>query len=492
LIFLIWLAWSTQGNPLRTPQTGNLALFFGLFAFMILMLGAWSRLLAARVRRVHLDNAVGYFNRVAFCARFFVPIWFGLGTFMLGWGEMVQILLGPIGRWPVEFPGALIGTLPALGAWAGLWWAQYPADQAIREQSLLVRLDNNLTLFRPPTLRAYLLQNLRLQILFTGIPILLILLLRDAVIVTLWRGFDVNVWRSAVEGGVTLGSAIVVFVLVPQLLVRILPTEPLPDSPLRSRMLAMCAAHRVKFRQILLWRTEHRVANALVMGILPRLRYVLLSDLLLEEMSDDQVEAVFAHELGHAVHRHLIWYVVFLKVLIVALAGVTLLLGELYIGRWIPAWMPQDLLMTLFAFGAFVVAFGYVSRRFERQADVFAARTLEQIANEGQSHVGPHGAGVFSSALRKVAAINNMPLSPRGPWRGGPRERLVYLLELVGDATGNWLHGSIPHRMQTLEEMSLDPRRTRYFDRRMRRLYLLLFLGLLASVAVAWRFGMPA
>jgi hypothetical protein len=31
-----------------------------------------------------------------------------------------------------------------------------------------------------------------------------------------------------------------------------------------------------------------------------------------------------------------------------------------------------------------------------------------------------------------------------------------------------------------------------YFDRRMRRLYLLLFLGLLASVAVAWRFGMPA
>jgi STE24 endopeptidase len=154
--------------------------------------------------------------------------------------------------------------------------------------------------------------------------------------------------------------------------------------------------------------------------------------------------------------------------------------------------MPQDLLMTLFAFGAFVVAFGYVSRRFERQADVFAARTLEQIANEGQSHVGPHGAGVFSSALRKVAAINNMPLSPRGPWRGGPRERLVYLLELVGDATGNWLHGSIPHRMQTLEEMSLDPRRTRYFDRRMRRLYLLLLLGLLASVAVAWRFGMPA
>ena len=72
--------------------------------------------------------------------------------------------------------------------------------------------------------------------------------------------------------------------------------------------------------------TSNRIANALVMGVAPRFRYVLLSDLLLAEMSDEQVEAVFAHELGHVAHRHMIWYLVFIKVLILALAAIALAL----------------------------------------------------------------------------------------------------------------------------------------------------------------------
>ena len=46
------------------------------------------------------------------------------------------------------------------------------------------------------------------------------------------------------------------------------------------------------------------------MGVLPWMRYVLLSDVLLERMSDE-IEAVFAHELGHVVHRHMTWYIIF-------------------------------------------------------------------------------------------------------------------------------------------------------------------------------------
>ena len=42
---------------------------------------------------------------------------------------------------------------------------------------------------------------------------------------------------------------------------------------------------------------------------LPHVRYILLSDLLLERMDDEQIEAVFAHEVGHVVHRHMAWYV---------------------------------------------------------------------------------------------------------------------------------------------------------------------------------------
>src|SRR4051794_14705369 len=196
------MAWRSEGDVPRAPHAADLALFFGLYVLMVATLGAWSRLLASRVRRTRLNNPVRYFNRVVFVARFFVPVWFGIGTFLLGWGELVQLALGPIARWPVQFPGAVLGTLPALAAWAGLWWAQYPADQAIREQSLLVRLDDDLPIYRPPTLWAYLGQNIRLQIFFTSIPLLLILLLHDGVMLILWRGFHARLEQSASAEGI--------------------------------------------------------------------------------------------------------------------------------------------------------------------------------------------------------------------------------------------------------------------------------------------------
>jgi STE24 endopeptidase len=515
LLFLIWMGWRAEAGPPGIVYLTDIALFLGLYLLMIGVLGLWSRLLARRVGLIRLERAMRYFNRVMFAARTFVPIWFGVGVFHLGWGKLVQILLGPVGTWPVQVPGAILGVMPAILAWVGLWWAQYPADRALRERRLMLDFDNGAQLYRPPGLWSYLASNLRLQVLFTAIPILLILLLHDVVMLVMWRGFGVNAERSAAEGLITFGCALAIFVVVPELLVRILPTHVLPPSPLRDRMEAMCRAYKLKFRDILIWRTENRIANALVMGVVPRFRYVLLSDLLLQEMRDEQIEAVFAHELGHVVHRHMIWYLVFLKVLILFLALVAVAIESQQQHLNLPAWMPPDLLMTLVGFTGFVVAFGYVSRRFERQADVFAARTLQRhlapllLSHEasampaantatppapvqgGPSHVGPLGANLFASALERVAVINNMPLAPRGRWEGGPLRRLGYVMERVGDVANNWLHGSIPQRMRTLHRMSSDPSHTHRFDRRMARLYVTLLVALALSSALAWMVEAP-
>jgi hypothetical protein len=112
-------------------------------------------------------------------------------------------------------------------------------------------------------------------------------------------------------------------------------------------------------------------------------------------------------------------------------------------------------------------------------------------APSGRSYVGPTGATIFASALRRVAVINNMPLEPRGRWEGGPLRRLDYLLERVGELTGNWLHGSIPSRMRTLQHMSADPAHTHHFDRRMARLYVTLLVALVVSGALAWLIQVP-
>ena len=48
--------------------------------------------------------------------------------------------------------------------------------------------------------------------------------------------------------------------------------------------------------------------NACVTGILPRFRYVLLTDALIETMTPVEVAAVFGHEIGHIAHRHLLYF----------------------------------------------------------------------------------------------------------------------------------------------------------------------------------------
>src|SRR5205823_482070 len=142
--------------------------------------------------------------RVIFGAQIFIPIWFAVGVFFLGWGSVIQRMMGPLNRWPVQLPGTIIGTLPGLLAWMGLWWAQYPADRALREQNLLVRLDEDLPIYTSPTLWEYCRQNFRLQILFSAVPILMILATHDVLMVTLWRVFHVTVESGVLEGIVTL------------------------------------------------------------------------------------------------------------------------------------------------------------------------------------------------------------------------------------------------------------------------------------------------
>jgi len=512
-----------------TPQTAaSLGLWThsrygveGFLGFYLLLIGAmrlWSELLVRRVDRANLDRSLRAFGRVLLAFRFMVPAWFALGIYLLGWGHLVHEgwasvvhRLGP--RFDaLQLPMVLAGTLPAFAAWAALWWSQYPADRSLREQTLLDDLEADLPVHAPPSFRTYFLSNLRLQILFTTVPVLAIILLRDvfALGVAAWRG-PAAVKGDAVEFATMLLSTALVFALAPEILRRVLQTQPLPDSPLRRRLEAMCRRVGMRYRDILLWRTQNHMGNAAVMGIIPPVRYILLSDLLLERMDDDQIEAVFAHEVGHVVHRHMAWYVVVILIFTLALVSA---------GQFMPKETPAvagvpggllDVLLPVGVMGMFLVYFGFLSRRFERQADVYAARTIERNARErsgvrvetaadganvppevrtpdanppcSTSHVGEYGAMVFASALHRVAVMNNIPLRPRRRPRGGLLKRAGHTVDNIVESLHNWLHGSILHRTEYIRGLSADPAATHRFDRFMIGLYCTLLFALFACAA---------
>ena len=62
-----------------------------------------------------------------------------------------------------------------------------------------------------------------------------------------------------------------------------------------------------RYRDIIVWPTGNTVANAAVMGFWGPLRYVVVTDGLLNDMSEEQVQGVFGHEVGH-IRGHHLWY----------------------------------------------------------------------------------------------------------------------------------------------------------------------------------------
>ena len=63
------------------------------------------------------------------------------------------------------------------------------------------------------------------------------------------------------------------------------------------------------------------MANAMVIGAVPWIRYVIFTDRLLDEMTPDEVDGVFGHEVGHAWYGHLVFYAVFLVLSVLLMGG---------------------------------------------------------------------------------------------------------------------------------------------------------------------------
>jgi STE24 endopeptidase len=259
-----------------------------------------------------------------------------------------------------------------------------------------------------------------------------------------------------------------------------------PPGPLRGRLERLARRFAFRYTDILIWDTGHTLVNAGVTGAVPWFRYVLLTDALIESLEPRQVEAVFGHEVGHIAHRHLSYFGFFFlgSIGVMALVGVgidgTLTAGSL---GWDPS--SVDLVKAAAALASvglyFLLVFGALSRRFERQADVFGCRAVscgrpgcpphadlngqpEAVAQTDE--LCPVGIGIFTHALAEVAALNGME-----------------------PATRSWRHGSITRRIAFLKGLEGDPEAERRFQVGVRRHRLALSALLVVAVALAFRTG---
>lgn len=82
--------------------------------------------------------------------------------------------------------------------------------------------------------------------------------------------------------------------------------EPLENDALRERLVRLSEKAGTRVRGVFEWKLSEKSkkANAALTG-LGATRRIILADTLLQNYSEDEIEAVLAHELGHHVHRHI-------------------------------------------------------------------------------------------------------------------------------------------------------------------------------------------
>jgi len=375
-----------------------------------------------------------------------------------------------VGTWPAV-PG-LAALAPFLLTLVLVWSALYPSDRAVRQIAFELHLLRGQPL-RPVWSRwQHLIYSLRHQVLFVLVPMALILAARDTVYA--YEEPLRRLTRVPYAGDLLIGAvALLVAVIAPALLRRIWVTQRLPDGPLRDRLLALCDRLRLRCREILVWRSGGMVVNAAVMGVVPRWRYVLITDGMLEQLDDTKIEAVFGHEAGHVQERHIPYYLLF------ALLSGCLVAVFSTAARALPR---EQYEWALAALGVLLlvkwgVVFGWISRRFERQADVCGVRALtlsglpcdQPCALHPPSTDRPPEPGalcaaaahVFSDALHDVAALNGMSAEAR-----------------------SWRHSSIASRSRFIQRLALRPAEVRAFERAVRRVKLAIAVA--AAGSAAW------
>jgi STE24 endopeptidase len=239
-----------------------------------------------------------------------------------------------------------------------------------------------------------------------GYPLLLLILK-----IVDWAGS----WWWLVAWGAVLGFQLLMLVLAPVLILPLFNKfTPLPEGPLRDRLLRLgekTGFHAASI-QVMDGSKRSRHSNAFFTGF-GRFRKIILFDTLINHLAEVELEAVLAHEIGHYKRKHIP------KLLTGSAMGLLLAffcIAQLANQPWfyrafgfepgsiVPALLLFSLLSGVLTFW-FSPLFNLVSRKFEYEADSYAALTMK----ESDSLIG---------ALGKLNEKNLSNLTPHRLYSG--------------------------------------------------------------------------
>ncbi len=253
-----------------------------------------------------------------------------------------------------------------------------------------------------------------------------------------------------------------VLLFFPPLVRRLWGCSELPDGALKLHLTAFCQNQGFTAGLYLWPLFEGQALTAGVMGIVPGLRYILLTPAIIETMSLVELEAVMAHEIGHVKKGHLLLYTLLIGGFSIFAAMMAEPLIYLFLSResfyavMAKGHISPETALTLvgavplllFMIIYFRFIFGYFIRNFERQADMHVFSVM------GSSHS-------LISAFEKIALLS-------GNIRDQP----------------SWHHFGIGERVDCLEKCERNPQFIRRHDKKVRLSLLAYVLVLLMAIGL--------
>lgn len=236
----------------------------------------------------------------------------------------------------------------------------------------------------------------RLKGLLVSLPIVMGILLLLYYCLSAFGGL----WWLPVSIGITFVSVLLARIAPVVILPLFYKLTPLENESLNERILSLCTSAGVRIDGIFSFNLSKNTkkANAAFTGI-GKAKRIIMGDTLLKEFNEDEIETVFAHELGHYTYHHMRAGIVVSTVsTFVGLLVTSVLYGwslHLFGFTSITELGALPLLaLWLSLFGLVTSPLGNIlSRHHERQADEYAVRKTGKKES-------------FVSALRKLASMN--------------------------------------------------------------------------------------
>ena len=267
------------------------------------------------------------------------------------------------------------------------------------------------------------------------LPWLILSALMDGLTFLPSAAYDMIRGNLLVSGALFAVVMCAIGIFFPLAVIRLWGCSELPAGPERQLIEDVFRRARIRCSGIYVWNLfGGHLLSAGIMGFVPAFRYLLITPALLKLLDRGELEAVVAHEAGHVRHRHMLFYLFFILgfgflytffyshifgILITSDVFLDLTVrqdgsfGILY--HVVPIAIVVAMILLYFR-----VLFGFVSRSFERQADLAAVSITGSTA------------GIIG-ALEKIAAHGSQSRSAPSWHHYSIAERTAYLRSCDGN-----------------------------------------------------------